>query len=130
MKYILFALMALPALAANERILNWQDTPGITETEALAQTRAAVAQELGVDEDGEICTVDEMRHFEREPDKTAWPVERGEIFSITAYAEGPYRGCSGTRTYDCRVTFQKPKGALAWRVEFTECELVSPEFED
>jgi hypothetical protein len=110
---------------ANETIAGWKPTQGISEQQALKIAREAIHQDIGVDEDGQVCGGDEMWGWEREADlKADFPQERGEIFAITGYVTGPHskQACSGTQTYDCRVVFNRPRTNALWKAEYTECE--------
>ncbi len=121
---VLLSLISVNVFAT-ETIAGWKPTKGISEAQALNAAREAIHQDIGVDEDGQVCGVDEMWGWEREADlKADLPQERGEIFAITGYVKGPHSkiGCSGTQTYDCRVVFNRPKANALWKVEYTECE--------
>jgi hypothetical protein len=110
---------------ATETIAGWKATQGINEAQALKIAREAIHQDIGIDEDGQVCGVDEMWGWEREADlKADFPQERGEIFAITGYVKGPHSqaACSGNQTYDCRVVFNRPKKNAFWRAEYTDCE--------
>jgi hypothetical protein len=126
-KMILSALTILTFTAsAAALIAGWRPVDGLSEAQADQMTRAAIADYLTYDEDGEICGVDDVWYLEREKDTRPDRPERGEIFAVTAYAKGPYMGCSGTRSYDCRVVFNRPPNAPAWQVEYTDCEDIGP----
>lgn len=125
---ILLSLISVNVFAT-ETIAGWKPTKGISEQQALKIARAAIHQDIGVDEDGQVCGVDEMWGWEREADlKADFPQERGEIFAITGYVTGPHSqvGCSGTQTYDCRVVFNRFKKNALWKAQYTECEPVNP----
>ena len=136
MRMFLVALTMLSILAsANEalKIAGWKETKGITEQEAVLLAREAIHQDIGVDEDGQVCGVEEMWSWEREKDlKPDYPQERGDIFAITGYARGPHRemACAAVQTYDCRVVFNRPEENDPWKVEYTECEPSSPGKQD
>jgi hypothetical protein len=133
MRIALIFLALISTTAAAETIAGWKETPGITEQRALQLAREALQQEIAVDEDGEICGVDEMWGWEREADlKPDFPQERGEIFAVDGYARGPHSqmGCSATQNYDCRMVFNRPKKNALWKVEYTECEPSVPGRQD
>jgi hypothetical protein len=133
MKSILIVLCfsLVPGLASAQSIIaGWKPVQGMSETEAARLTEEAIAYELAVDEDGEICGVDEVWGLERDRDSKADRPQRGEIFAVIGYARGPDMGCSITRTFDCRVVFNRPPGTDKWQVEFTYCEPVNPRYED
>ena len=111
-------------------IAGWKDTPGLTEEQAIERTRKAIDEYLSVDEDGEVCRVDEVWGLERERALKSDHPERGPVFAITAYAKGPRQGCSATGNYDCRVAFRQPPETGVWVTESTDCEPVSPQFQD
>lgn len=124
---VLLTIFSVPAMAA-ESIAGWKETQGITEQQALKLAQDAIHQDIGVDEDGQVCGVEETWGWEREADlKPDFPQERGEIFAIAGNVKGPHSqmGCSGTQNYDCRVVFNRPKKKSLWKVEYTECETAS-----
>lgn len=119
LKLLLASLLPFTAFAAEDlKIVGWTVTSGITEQQAIEQARAAIHEELAIDEDGKICSIEDMWNWEREtPD-------RGETFAINGYVTGPHAkmGCSSSETYDCRVVFNRPTLNGAWKVEYVECE--------
>lgn len=127
MRFLIFALISLPAFANEFTIANWREVQGIDARQASQMAYAAMAQDLGVDEDGQVCTIGDAWGFGREQNLSAdYPQTRGEIFSILGLVEGPDSryGCSGTETYECRVVFNKPPKTQKWQVEYTDCEPV------
>lgn len=127
---LLILLFSLDASALSAKISGWKETQNLTEAEAARLVEKAIDYELAVDQDGEMCGVEDVWALTREPGPQASTRPGVESFAVTAYAEGPHGGCSGTRNYDCRMVFQRPQGTSEWRVEFTECEPVSVGFED
>ena len=111
--------------SANEKIGLWRPTEGISEAEAYALTVAGIKEFLANDEDGEVCGVDDVWALTMESPLKPGRPERGEIFAITAYARGPYMGCSVSKDYDCRVVFNRPPQSSSWQMEYTECEPLS-----
>lgn len=112
------------------KITGWKETSGITEPQAADLARRALQQELGQDEDGQVCGIEDLWGWEREKDLVPdFPQERGEIFAIMGYVQGPHAkmGCSSSQTYDCRVVFNRPAKTSSWKVEYTECEPSSVE---
>jgi|GEM_PF-4571372 len=132
---LIFITMFSTSAMANEalKIAGWREVQGITEQQALKLAREAIHQDIAVDEDGQICGVEETWGWEREADlKPDFPQERGEIFGIIGYVKGPHSemGCSAVQTYDCRVVFNRPKKKSLWKVEYTECEPTVPGHQD
>lgn len=123
--YTLIAFLMLTSVHAEGTIAGWKETQGITQERAMTLAREAIRQDIAVDEDGQVCGIEEMWSWEREKDlKPDFPKERGEIFAIMGFVLGPHSqmGCSGTQTWDCRVVFNRVTPAEAWKVEYTECE--------
>ncbi len=49
-------------------IAGWKQTDGLTEQQAAQMAQAAIHQDLAVDEDGQVCGIDEMWGWSREKD--------------------------------------------------------------
>lgn len=121
MKLLALALASLTA-SATALIVGWKPVDGLTEAEADLLARRAIHNFLAYDDDGQVCGVDEVWNLERETDVIADRPERGEIFAVTAYAKGPDMQCTVTRTFDCRVVFNRPPTSKTWAVEYADCE--------
>lgn len=111
---------------AEGKIGMWRETDGVSESEVYDLTVAGIRQFLTVDEDGEVCGVDDVWALTMEPALKPGRPERGEIFAITAFARGPYLGCSESYDYDCRVVFNRLPNATKWQMEYAECEPLNP----
>lgn len=101
------------------RIADWTEVAGLSESEAVRLTDEAIKQELTVDEDGEVCPVDDIWGYER---------GYGKSVAVEAYAKGPDYKCERTLTYDCRVVFTNRDGR--WSAAYAECDPVFPEQND
>lgn len=128
MIWFLMISIFVPTLTqASEGVIGlWRETPGMTQSKAYELTIKGIKEFLAVDEDGVNCGVDEIWSVTMEQPLKPDRPERGDIFAVTAYASGPYKGCSETHDYDCRVIFNRPPGALDWAIEYTECVPLKP----
>lgn len=123
MKSIIAALVFITAAGATaavnqDEILNWRQTPGITEAEAAKLAREGIINFLTWDDEGEYCTAEEFWGFEYDE---ANVVSKKPAFAVTGYARGPNDHCGGYTNYDCRVVItQDEKGK--WSEYFTDCE--------
>ena len=123
MKWILLLMLSVPgALAEDLKIAGWRNVDGVSEAEAARLTVAAIRNFLTVDEDGQVCGVDEVWGLERDRDLIPDFPERGELFAVTGYAVGPDPKCERMENYDCRVVFNRPPGAELWSVEHVACD--------
>ena len=130
MKTLSLTAVLFFSIVATATVAGWRPVDGMSEAEAERLTAQAISEYLAVDEDGEVCGVDEIWGLEREKDTVPDRPGRGEIFSIVGYARGPDLGCSITRNFDCRVVFHKPPKESQWKVEFVDCEPTSPRYDD
>ncbi len=106
-------------------IKNWLPTAGLTEEDAALKVEAAIAEELATVDEGDTCSVEEIWSLERDNHLKPTAPRHGEVVAISAYALGPYNGCSESRRYDCRVLLRKVgENANPWRAAHTYCEPV------
>lgn len=123
MKSIIAALAFVTAASAFavtnlDEVLNWKETPGITQEEAAKLAREGIVKFLTWDDEGEFCTADDFWGFKYDE---AHATNNRPAFAITGYARGPYEECTGETNFDCRVVIaQDAQGK--WNESFTECE--------
>lgn len=120
--FTVYQLWAVPVWAApseSPRIADWTEVAGLSESEAVRLTDEAIKQELTVDEDGEVCPVEDIWGYER---------DRGPAVAVEAYAKAPDVRCERTLTYDCRVVFSNRGGP--WAAAYADCEPTFPERND
>ena len=127
MKSVIAALAFIAAASAfavtnSDKVLNWKETPGITEQEAAKLVRESMAKFLTWDDDREFCTAEDFWGFEYDK---ANVTSKPAAFAITGYARGPLDHCVGEINFDCRVVLtQDTQGK--WSEYFTECDPTNP----
>lgn len=117
-------LVSSVSFAESLPIAGWREVDGISEASAAKAVVSAINNYLAVDEDGQVCGVDEVWGLQRDRDLVPDFPERGEVFAVTGYAKGPDPKCEQTENYDCRVVFNRPLKTASWSVEHIACDAI------